>query len=92
MHQSVLAWLETRKTGDFNIDTTDPYSTDRNSSLTATKWRDDVTFEEVESIQNQCHAVMEEAGYNVVSQESQLTDRSFRLIGSPRYLSEQYSN
>ena len=77
MHQSVRSWIESRL-----ADKTDnnPYSTHRNSTNAATKWRNNIPFTDVTNIQLLCESAMRKAGYQFVSNEAELRDHSFELI------------
>ena len=77
MHQSVRSWIESRFADKPD---NNPYSTHRNSTHAATKWRNDMLFSDVTSVQLMCEAAMGKAGYQFVSNESELRNHSFELI------------
>lgn len=57
-----------------------PYSTQRNSTYTATKWRFENSFAAVDYVQKTCQSMMQKAGYNFIRDEKQLTDKTFPVF------------
>ncbi|XP_041453983.1 carbohydrate sulfotransferase 1-like [Lytechinus variegatus] len=76
---NVYDWIQQNTHESTSEDARDIYSTHRNSSANAQAWRHHVTFPVVSEIQNHCGGVMEEAGYRLVKEASDLqrTNLSF---------------
>lgn len=71
------AWIRSRSS-DYNDH--NPYSTHRNSTITATRWRNELNISEVRTIQDMCEYAMREASYKFVSNKSELSDPLFQLF------------
>uniref|UniRef100_H2Z2N4 Sulfotransferase n=1 Tax=Ciona savignyi TaxID=51511 RepID=H2Z2N4_CIOSA len=75
-HPDVLDWLQenTRSSeGHF-------YSTKRNITQQATKWRNEIEMDMVRSVQSVCSRMMEYFGYRKVTTASELKDSSLNLV------------
>ena len=79
MSQSVRNWLEKELT--FKDKAVDQYSTHRNSTYTATKWRTMMSFPEVEKVQEVCKDVLRDAGYYAVPDIKSLKNMDFPVFG-----------
>ncbi|XP_070580692.1 carbohydrate sulfotransferase 1-like [Ptychodera flava] len=57
------------------------FGTTRNSSSVVAQWRHQLPIRTVYDIQNKCHAVMNELGYVKILKDSDLTNKTFNVIG-----------
>ena len=57
-----------------------PYSTKRNSSLTMQAWRQHLTFEQVNTIQNICSKTLEYFGYKPLSNQKELVNFDINVL------------
>lgn len=79
MPRSVKVWLEENtviNTGNND----DKFSHTRDSSVTATKWRQTLALEQVMKVQSHCQSVMRTLGYKTVNSPESLRDFSINVV------------
>ncbi|XP_002742391.1 carbohydrate sulfotransferase 3-like [Saccoglossus kowalevskii] len=78
MPQNIEAWIQqnTQSTGNY------PNGVTRVSSLVATKWREELPFEQILKIQEKCQASMNFLGYKMVTNMAALRNES-SVLGPP---------
>jgi hypothetical protein len=60
--------------------TENPYSTSRNSKLTAFAWKSKIDFQYLQHIQSLCYKPMEKLGYNLIKEQKERDDLEFQVL------------
>nr|XP_033784646.1 carbohydrate sulfotransferase 1 [Geotrypetes seraphini] len=79
MDSSIVRWIENNTRADTTFDK-HKYGTIRNSEATAKNWRQKLSFDIVEFIQNTCQEVLVQLGYKLVNSDQDLRNLSFSLV------------
>ena len=60
--------------------TENPYSTSRNSKLTAFAWKSKIDLQYLQHIQGLCFKPMEKLGYNLIKDQTERDDQEFQVL------------
>ena len=60
--------------------TENPYSTSRNSKLTAFAWKSKIDLQYLQHIQGLCFKPMEKLGYNLIKDQMERDDQEFQVL------------
>ena len=73
----IRKWIEENTKSNDNKST---YTTSRNSSQTAFKWKSELPLNEIKKVQDMCSEEMVRFGYNLIKDQADLDNGTFQLI------------